>query len=952
MRMTPVTTMSLARSATLLALFLTTALAQAAIEPVKSPADTNSYRYLSLDNGLEVLLISDPDADKAAASLNVAVGSGHDPADREGLAHFLEHMLFLGTEKYPNPGEYQQFIRSHGGSHNAFTAFQDTNYFFDIQPDHLEPALDRFAQQFSAPLFTADLVDRERNAVHSEYSASLKDDGRRYYSVLKAISNPEHPFSQFSVGNLSTLKNTDERPLRDDLIAFWHEQYSANLMTLAVYGPQSLDELEAMVRPRFRAIENRNLTEKDYPEPRFAPDTLPAELQVKTFKDIRQLRLIFPIPSQQERYQTKPLNYVASLLGHEGPGSLLDVLKRQGWVESLSAGSGTDTGEDATLELTMTLTAEGLKHRDDIVALAFDYVELVREDGIDRFRFEEDQQLSEIDFRYQQRPDPIHLVMRLSMQMQEVAPEDVLQAPWMMTEYVPEQYQELLSHLTPDNLLIVVQSNQDLPEDAQRTRWYDTPYLLDTQIEVPADDQQVTELASQLALPEANPFIPEDLSMLAGESMAQPEKLATLDGLEVWHARDTRFGRPEANIFLSLRSPLTTASPRGQVLTSLLAEAVSVQLNPWAYPAQIAGLDYQVYPHLRGLTVRAGGYHNRLPVLMNRIMATLAEPTITEQRFRIARQQLMDGLRNSLQDRPVAQASAFVQDTLVQGAWTSQEKLAAAESLTVDDLRDFVRSFTKEVDAVMLVHGNATEAFALNTAQQANALLLHDSQPATVNRSAVRDLPDGETRVILRVPHPDTGYVRYSQGRHTGFDERARYRLLAQVISSAFYEEIRTTRQLGYVVYAMSFEMLETPAIGLVVQSPDANGEAIDEAVMAFAEDFRQQIAAMPEEALTREKLAVISNLMEQERRLSDVSQRYWREIDRQATDFDTREKLSSAVEQVTKSDLLDTFDSAMQGLNASLLVTTSAEADANGSDEVLDTLRDQPPVADRPNSD
>jgi len=96
----------------------------------------------------------------------------------------------------------------------------------------------------------------------------------------------------------------------------------------------------------------------------------------------------------------------------------------------------------------------------------------------------------------------------------------------------------------------------------------------------------------------------------------------------------------------------------------------------------------------------------------------------------------------------------------------------------------------------------------------------------------------------------------------------------------------------------------------------------------------------------------VISNLMEQERRLSDVSQRYWREIDRQATDFDTREKLSSAVEQVTKSDLLDTFDSAMQGLNASLLVTTSAEADANGSDEVLDTLRDQPPVADRPNSD
>ena len=945
MRMMPVATMSLARSTALFALLWVATLAQAAIEPVKSPADTNDYHYLSLDNGLEVLLISDPDADKAAASLNVAVGSGNDPEDRAGLAHFLEHMLFLGTEKYPNPGEYQQFISSHGGSHNAFTAFQDTNYFFDIQPDHLEPALDRFAQQFSAPLFTADLVDRERNAVHSEYSASLKDDGRRYYSVRKAISNPQHPFSQFSVGNLETLDNSGERPLRDDLIEFWKDQYSANLMTLAVYGPQSLDELEAMVRPRFRAIENRNLTEKPYPQPLFAPDTLPAKLQVQTIKDIRQLRLIFPIPSQQEHYRTKPLHYVASLLGHEGPGSLLDVLKRRGWVESLSAGSGTDTGEESSLELTMALTEEGLKHQDEIVALTFDYIELVRTQGIDRFRFEEDQQLSEIDFRYQQRPDPVHLAMRLSMQMQEVAPEDVLQAPWMMIDYVPDQYRDLLGHLTPDNLLMVVQSNQALPEDASRTRWYDTPYQLDTGIEVPAGGDQVAQLSSQLALPDENPFIPEDLSMVDGASMEQPDKLATLQDLEVWYARDTRFGRPEANIFLSLRSPLTTASPRGQVLTSLLADTVSVQLNPWAYPAQLAGLDYRVYPHLRGLTVRAGGYHDRLPALMNRIMATLADPEITEQRFRIARQQLMDDLRNSLQDRPVAQAAGFVQDALVQGAWTSQEKLSAAESLTVEDLREFARAFTARMDAVMLVHGNASPAFALNTAQQANAVLFHDSQPATVNRSAVRDLPAGETVVTLPVPHPDTGYLRYSQGSSTGFDERARYRLLAQVISSAFYEEIRTNRQLGYVVYATPFEMLETPAIGLVVQSPDASADAIDEAVQAFADSFRKQIENMPGDELERERQAVISNLMEQDRRLTDVSQRYWREIDRQATDFSTRERLSAAVEQVTRAELLATFDAALEERDASLLVTTSADAQA--SDDILRTLRDQPPVGD-----
>jgi len=198
----------------------------AATAPIKSPNDDNSYRYINLDNQLRVLLVSAPESDKAAASMNVAVGSGDDPANREGLSHFLEHMLFLGTEKYPDPGEYQQFIKSHGGSHNAFTAFRDTNYFFDIQAEHLDAALDRFAEQFAAPLFTAELVDRERNAVHSEFSSKQKEDGRRFYSVKKAISNPDHPFHQFAVGNLTTLENTDERPLRPDLIEFWKSHYS------------------------------------------------------------------------------------------------------------------------------------------------------------------------------------------------------------------------------------------------------------------------------------------------------------------------------------------------------------------------------------------------------------------------------------------------------------------------------------------------------------------------------------------------------------------------------------------------------------------------------------------------------------------------------------------------------------------------------------------------------
>lgn len=73
----------------------------------------------------------------------VLAGYLSDPENIPGLAHFCEHMLFLGTEKYPKENEYTQFLSEHAGSANAFTSGEHTNYYFDVSHEHLEGALDR-----------------------------------------------------------------------------------------------------------------------------------------------------------------------------------------------------------------------------------------------------------------------------------------------------------------------------------------------------------------------------------------------------------------------------------------------------------------------------------------------------------------------------------------------------------------------------------------------------------------------------------------------------------------------------------------------------------------------------------------------------------------------------------------------------------------------------------------
>lgn len=917
-------------------------LVAAAVSPIKSPNDDSQYRYLELDNGLKVLLVSDPDADKAAAAMNVAVGSGDDPKGREGIAHFLEHMLFLGTEKYPKPGEYQQFIASHGGSHNAFTAFKDTNYFFDIQANELEPALDRFAQQFSAPLFTADLVDREKNAVNSEYSSKLKEDGRRLLSAEKAIYNPANASSQFAVGNLDTLADRPGEPVREDLVAFWKDHYSANLMNLVVYGKQPLDQLEKMVRPRFSQIANRHLDETVHKAPLFKPGFLPAFMQVQSLKDVRKLELNFPLPSQQDEYADKPAGYIANLLGHEGQGSLLNVLKNAGLADSLSAGQGQDTGYESTFNISMALTPKGLENWQTVVALTFDAIEMIRKDGIQETYFDEIQQVSETGFRFQEASSPIQKVSSLAMQMQRVAPRDVLRAPWMMEDYAPEKYRGVLAHLTTDNALITVMSPEELPADAARTQWYDTPYTVksfDAATLGPAPES----LTAQLGLPAPNPFIPEDFAMVDGQTMNHPISLDVSGAPTLWYARDKQFDAPKANVYVSLRSPMTRDSARGQVLTSLLVASVRDNLNAYAYPAQLAGLDYSVYNHLRGITIRVGGYNDKLHVLLRRIMTQFANPDIDSQRFSINRERLIDSLRNQKKSKPVEQATSEMQSALIEGAWSADDKLVEAQTVTLEELRTFADHFLDDVDPVMLAHGNLTEAGAMNLQQQAHAILFSDSTIVDVPRSGVRELPKQQTDIGLQVDHPDTGYALYLQGDSTRFDERARYDVMAQLIGAPFYESLRTHQQLGYIVSASSFEMLEVPALGFMVQSPSANMEQIDDAVSTFLKAFEVSLADITETRFEREKQAVLSQLLAHDRTLGEVSERYWREIDRGATGFDSREKLADAIREVSRDEVIEAYKTDIEPRLRALRIYTAAKLESGNDSEALSLLRSAP---------
>ena len=270
----------------------------------KSNQDNRLYRGVQLDNGVKCLLISDPLTERSAASIDVHVGNTLDPDTLPGLAHFCEHMLFMGSKKYPVENHFLKFIEDHAGSSNAYTSDENTNFYFDVAPNHFKETLDMysyfclfqyvnskqiqndkkftfiitfhifnlttfginsFSQFFISPLFDADSVDREIKAVDSENQKNLMCDIRRINQLEKSTCRADHPFSKFGTGNLSTLKTEPEKlglRVRDELIKFYAKYYSSNLMNLCLLGKETLDELQAYAVDMFSDIPNKNLPSK------------------------------------------------------------------------------------------------------------------------------------------------------------------------------------------------------------------------------------------------------------------------------------------------------------------------------------------------------------------------------------------------------------------------------------------------------------------------------------------------------------------------------------------------------------------------------------------------------------------------------------------------------------------------------------------------------------------
>jgi secreted Zn-dependent insulinase-like peptidase len=462
-----------------------------------------------------------------------------------------------------------------------------------------------------------------------------------------------------------------------------------------------------------------------------------------------------------------------------------------------------------------------------------------------------------------------------------------------------------LAQLTPENVLVTVNAT-GLPTDASDP-WFDTPYRF---IQLDADTRtrwQNDAVDPLLALPEPNELLPEDLAVKPPrQASSHPVRVKRAPGFELWFQQDTSFRVPRADFFVSVRSASSNDSAEHAVLTRLYVKLVNDQLNEYYYPAYLAGLKYDLYKHSRGFSVRVSGYNDKQGLLISRIAEALAHPVITEAGFALAREELARQLRNNSHEPPHRQTLSQVPKLLLKPHWSEARRLSVLQKLTADDLRNFVSELLGEIDVVALAHGNLYRDEALEFARALEEKLLRSARPVSVPRNQVVKLPEAKQYVRqLDIDHPDSAIAIYAQGSNKSYATRAKILLAAHILSAPFYGDLRTDKQLGYVVYVTALPLLEAPGIAFVIESPTTDPNELEAHVQRFLTDYAETIARMKDSDFANHRRGLLTRVLEDEKQLSDRSDRYWREIDRNNYDFDSREQLADAARRIEKDEFL-----------------------------------------------
>lgn len=876
---------------------------------VKSSADTREYDTFTLENGIEVVVVSDPTLSEVAVSLTVGIGQFHDPKPHQGLAHFLEHMIFQGSQAYPEPNQLMEHIKKYNGVYNAMTEMQQTNYFFSINEQGAEKAITMLVDAIANPLFKETNLAKEVNAVDQEWHRNKQQDMFGINRVVAHTVNQNHPISGFGIGNKVSLSNGDQKTLAA-MKKMHQDFYSANLMKLAVVGKGSTAELKSKVQTLFASIPNKNTAPQQITETIFTPDTLQKEIFVKTNTEIDSLLLQFPLDNNYANWESKPYQFINHLLSSHEAGSFLDTLQQQ---ELINQGGShvlpNIYGQSGTAIIELALTEKGAKDKQRIIATFFNYLELIKNNPQQAQHEQEFASMLKAQFDNYLNLPALNLAMHLSRNMTHIPAKDIMHFNTRFTGLDKSALTKALDQYSPEKMRVFHISNEE--EANIQVSYADASY----RVEKLTSNQlkQLTLNAYQVKLPQVEQQI-EQVAKLENSDLTAPTKVISMPGAEGWLVNSKEFANTKQGMMaFTLESELFNKDVKSHIMTNLLLIAFQKETSSLSSRAQkrdqinMMGMQDE----FGNLFFNLFGSSNKQSYYAEKLFDKWVELEVSNSRLKSAIKQYEKALNNA-DKQPLAQQAALHLNLATKASntkWGVKEQLDALNDINAEEINAFHKKVTRNL---------YLDTFALG---------YFDAKSVSQTVKTLREKLGSTTQVFKpkanTVFKPNAGTItnhkQESQLDNVFFQETfiypvksdevsANLTVLNKVFSQLLFKSLRTEKQMGYMVTSQLTQVQRHPTFYIALESNSHDLITIKQEVDNFILGFYKTLQQTSGDEFEQIKASVLAELQQKPENVFAelaIHLNSWHNNER---NFDDKARTIAAIEQVNKDSLVKHF--------------------------------------------
>jgi insulysin len=799
---------------------------------IKPKIDTNEYKYITLPNKLNVLLIYDKNTFISSAAMTVNVGFYNDPDNAQGLAHFLEHMLFMGTSKFPKENYYGEFINKSGGSTNAHTMEESTTYYFEVLNEYFYELVNIFSNFFISPLLSENAIEREINAINSEYLKNYPIDIVRIMSALKSLmDNPNHPYKNFGFGNTQTLLKPD---IRTTLQNFYDKYYSSNIMDLVILSNNPISDMEDKITQMFSPIPNKNI---DIPckLPQKFPYTTQKFIKVVPIENKDILYIFFQVPSPDKNYKYKHLQYIMQLLGHRTQGGLYNVLKCNTYDSDTSF---------TMLGLSIKLTVKGLKHYDHIIDCVKTYIDLINKSPLQDIILKETKILNEIAFDYLTIDEKITYTSALSMNMLKYKPEDIIYGDYCMNidDMNTKLINDTLKYITIDKSMIVLSSKEFANDpNIKIDKWFNTEFIPSTLSITPINQS----IKNALKLPSPNPYIPQILTL-------NKNPITNINqNKNIWTKFDT-FNIPKIFIDIIIYTNEPFKTPLNYIIFDIYLTLLSQYNHEQLYYANICETGYTINYDINFVMVTFYGFNSTISKIINLFTDTFFTfaKNITQDQFDNAKKECYEILSNGIYDPLHEIANDKINDSIYKNHYSNKILIESFKDIKYDHITMPIKWLQNNCDTKILVYGNFDPLHVSSLTDKLN--IFFSPRPIILNNFTIPLLPSVTKIHIIKSQNPENDnnliHLMYEIGPiiKTITDNWALNLLCTYFINTyvkeKFFTQLRTQEQSGYIVKSFIKSFVNNKGqlygISFLVQSPHLNPMTLRRRIKKFVKSM------------------------------------------------------------------------------------------------------------------